>query len=91
MSNIFVCVCVCAAAEQINFIVWSRVKMSQQKKFDTMTLEPGAVEEVFVGHITDPDNFYVQLARTAESLEDIMSLLTVLQFLPLVTCLFKAV
>ena len=63
--------------------------MAAQRDFQTMTLEPGAVEEVFVGHITDPDNFYVQLARTAESLDEIMSLLVVSAFWPSSSVLYK--
>ena len=63
--------------------------MAAQRDFQTMTLEPGAVEEVFVGHITDPDNFYVQLARTAESLDEMMSLLVVSAFWPSSSVLYK--
>ena len=63
--------------------------MAAQRDFQTITLEPGAVEEVFVGHITDPDNFYVQLARTAESLDEMMSLLVVSAFWPSSSVLYK--
>ncbi|KAK7099992.1 fap1 adhesin-like [Littorina saxatilis] len=50
--------------------------MSRRKDYQFMALEPGTTEDVFVGHITDPDNFFVQLSRTADCLEEIMNLLT---------------
>ena len=51
--------------------------MFRQKDYQTMMLEPGGVEEATVVHVTDPDNFYIQLARNADSLEEVMAALTV--------------
>ena len=61
--------------------------MSGRRDFQTMSLEPRTTEEVYVGHITDPDNFYVQLARCMESLEEVTSLLMVM-LLSSATCKF---
>lgn len=39
------------------------------------SLDPGTTEMVYVSHITDPDNFCVQLERTTDSLDEIMTLM----------------
>lgn len=49
--------------------------MSRQKDFQVVKLDIGSSEAVCISHIIDPDNFFVQLERTSDSLDEIMNLM----------------
>ena len=55
-------------------------KMNKYPVYHKMLLVSGSTVRVFVCHVTDPDNFYVQVVEQSTNMENVM-LLTAVQYI----------